>query len=115
MITRRDLLTRGIAALAGAAVLGSTTSAALADHRNVGTPMSRTMDRARDGSCETTPDGHPRNHGVLSLRTEGTPVLGGSGQRHGRDGTELPAGARTGNGNGNGTGTGVCDGTGPDQ
>lgn len=125
MITRREFLT----ALAGAAALGSATAyPAFADHKNDGTPLSRTMDRVRDGSGDGTPDGHPQNHGEQSLRTEGAPVLGGAGatvgaQRRGGNGgnggtgprmnSMRPAGAGTGTGPG--TGTGVCDGTGPGQ
>ncbi len=122
MITRREFLT----ALAGAVALGSATAIpSFADHRNDGTPLSRTMDKARDGSCDGTPDGHPQNHGEVSLRTEGTPVLGGAGatvgarRRGGNGGPRMSGmrgqGAGAGTGPGTGTGTGVCDGTGPDQ
>lgn len=119
MITRREFLT----ALAGAVAIGSTTAyPALANHKNAGIAQARTMDRARDGSCDGTPDGHPQNHGEVSLRTEGTLVLGGAGttvgaqRRGGNGGPRMRGqGAGAGNGPGTGTGTGVCDGTGPDQ
>lgn len=125
MITRREFLT----AIVGAAALGSATAyPALANHKNAGVPQGRTMERLRDGSGDGVPDGHPQNHGEISLRTEGTPVLGGAGttvgaQRRGGNGgnggngagmnSMRPAGAGTGTGPG--TGTGVCDGTGPGQ
>src|SRR5688500_18077668 len=76
MITRREFLS----ALAGAASLGSATGAsALAYNKNDGTPRSRTKDMLRDGSGGGTPDGHPQNHGEISLKNLGTPVLDGAG------------------------------------
>lgn len=117
MITRRQFLT----ALAGAVAVGAAGAVpVVADHKNDGTAMSRTMDRLRDGSGDGTPDGHPRNHGETSLRTEGMPVLGGAGatvgaQRRGGNGPRMDGMQPSGTGPGPGTGTGVCDGTGPDQ
>lgn len=115
MITRREFLTT----LAGAALLGSATAyPAFADHKNDGTALSRTMDRTRNGSCDGTADGHPQNHGEMSLRTEGRPVLGGAVTTVGaqRRGGNVP---RTNNmrpqNAGTGSGTGTCDGMGPDQ
>lgn len=113
MITRRQFLTT----LAGAAILGSATAVpAFADHKNGGTTLSRTMDRTRDGSCDGTAEGHPQNHGEMSLRTEGTPILGGAGTTVGAQGRGN-TGPHTNSmwPQGSGTGTGICDGTGPDQ
>ncbi len=71
MITRREFLS----ALAGAAVLGSATGAsALAYNKNDGTPRSRTKDMLRDGSGGGTPDGHPQNHGEISLKNHFFPT-----------------------------------------
>jgi hypothetical protein len=79
MLTRRDFLGRGIAAVAGAAILSSAAAQQLlANHKNSGVPQSRTKEMLKDGSGGGTPDGHSQNHGEMSLRTEGNPVLGGT-------------------------------------
>lgn len=86
MLTRRDFLGRGFAAVAGAAILSSAaTQPLLANHKNTGVPQSRTKDMLKDGSGGGTPDGHPQNHGEMSMRTEGTPILGGTCTTEGLD------------------------------
>lgn len=114
MITRREFLS----ALAGAAILGSASvSGTLANHKNDGVPQARTKDMLRDGSGGGAPDGHPQNHGEMSLRTEGDPVLGGAGTTVGAKRNGQRAGMRRGGQGGTGPHgdmDGTCDGTGPD-
>ncbi len=118
MITRRTFLTRGIAAFAGTVALSSgLATPALANHKNGGEALDRTREMLRDGSGVGSPEGHAHNHGEESMRSEGTPVLGGTprtaedrGQRDGGHDGECPY--ETGECP---NGTGVCDGSGPDD
>lgn len=118
MITRREFLTRGMAAFAGAAVVSSgLATPTLANHNNGGVAQAKARQMLKDGSGDGTPAGHPQNHGEMSQRTEGNPVLGGTPrtpedrghQADGHDGScphdtgECPKG------------TGECDGSGPDD
>ena len=116
MITRRELLTRGMAAFAGAALVSTgIATPTLANHKNGGVALAKTREMLKDGSGGGTPDGHPQNHGEISQRTEGTPVLGGTPR------TPEDRGRHVGGHDGdcpNNTGdcphgTGECDGTGP--
>ena len=118
MITRREFLTRSAAAMAGTMVVGAgLATPVLANHKNGGVALAQTQEMLKDGSGGGNPDGHPQNHGQMSARAEGNPVLGGTPR------TQEDRGKRAGGHNGDcptGTGdcpngTGECDGTGPDD
>ena len=132
MITRREFLTRSVAAFAGAAVVSSgLATPALANHNNGETAQAKARRMLKDGSGNGTPAGHPQNHGEISQRSEGTPVLGGTprtpenrGKQAGGFAGDCPnADGECPYGTGecpnvNGEcpyGNGECDGSGPDD